>query len=435
MPEALTRAVAHQKSGELAPAERLLTAVLEIEPENPTALHFLGLLRYQQARRDEAIALVRRAVEANPDYADAHNNLGNILKVQGRREEAERAYRRTLELAPQHTDALNNLGLLLKAAGRLTEAVDAFDAAISAAPRHTTAHYNRGNALVDLGRDEEAIAAYRRALEVFPGHYEALKCLGVELYRVGRIEEARETYRQLLAIDPDNPVAAHMLAACAGAAAPERASDRYVRRVFDNMASTFDEHLARLEYRAPTLVAQALARDAGKPRGALDILDAGCGTGLGGERLRAFADRLVGVDLSTGMLARAREKAVYDELVAGELTAFLRGRPAGFDAVVAVDTFNYFGELAELFAAAAGALRRSGLLIFTLEVAAEESGAGGHQLQVNGRYRHSEAYLRDCLAGSGFKILALETACLRMEGGEPVLGHVATAIKARASGP
>ena len=44
------------------------------------------------------------------------------------------------------------------------------------------------------------------------------------------------------------------------------------------------------------------------PAKALDILDAGCGTGLCGPLLAPYARRLVGVDLSDGMLKHAREK-------------------------------------------------------------------------------------------------------------------------------
>ena len=43
------------------------------------------------------------------------------------------------------------------------------------------------------------------------------------------------------------------------------------------------------------------------------ILDAGCGTGLCGPLLKPWARRLVGVDLSGGMLEKARALQLYDE--------------------------------------------------------------------------------------------------------------------------
>lgn len=48
----------------------------------------------------------------------------------------------------------------------------------------------------------------------------------------------------------------------------------------------------------------------------LDILDAGCGTGLCADVLRPYAKSLVGVDLSPQMLALAAKQQIYDQLVA-----------------------------------------------------------------------------------------------------------------------
>ena len=92
----------------------------------------------------------------------------------------------------------------------------------------------------------------------------------------------------------------------------------------------------------------------------LDVLDAGCGAGLCGPLIAPCARRLVGVDLSGRMLAQARDKNVYDELIQRELTSYLRDSPAVFDAIVSADTLVYFGPLRDVVAAAARALRPGG---------------------------------------------------------------------------
>jgi predicted TPR repeat methyltransferase len=95
-------------------------------------------------------------------------------------------------------------------------------------------------------------------------------------------------------------------AACLGIGVPERAPDAYVQEIFDDLADSFDSHLVdNLDYRAPGLVVEALSKLLPEQNADLDILDAGCGTGLCGLLLRPYARNLVGVDLSSKMLKKA----------------------------------------------------------------------------------------------------------------------------------
>src|SRR6185436_7192776 len=110
------------------------------------------------------------------------------------------------------------------------------------------------------------------------------------------------------------------LAAFGVQATPPRASDGYVKETFDRFAADFDATLVRLDYRAPQLVRGALELECGEPRGDLDVLDLGCGTGLCGPLIRPWASRLEGVDLSRAMLERASRRGGYDALHEAELT-------------------------------------------------------------------------------------------------------------------
>jgi predicted TPR repeat methyltransferase len=160
----------------------------------------------------------------------------------------------------------------------------------------------------------------------------------------------------------------------------------------------------------------------------LDVLDAGCGTGLCGPLVAPYARRLVGLDLSAPMIAQARARNVYDELVKRELTAYLCESTAAFDAIVSADTLVYFGLLEDVVAAAANALRPGGRLIFTVE---ELNGAGsgaGYAISPTGRYRHARAYVERVLASASLRP-EIESAELRLEAGEPVAGLVVRGTK------
>jgi len=418
-------AIRRHRMGHLDFAEHAYATRLRAAPDDPDALHYLGVLRHQQGRSDEAVALIGRALSAAPDYVDAWNNLGNVHKESGRLDLAEHAYREALARDDAHAGAWNNLGVVSRATGRHPEAVQAFDAAAHRAPRMVEAHYNLGSALLGAGKLGESIRAFARALELDPGHARANEMLGRALYVAGEHDAAAKVFRSWHEVEPANPVPAHMLAACSGEDVPERASDAYVRNTFDAFADSFDEVLLeRLDYHAPDLLHASLAHALGEPRAVRDVLDAGCGTGLCAPLLRPYARKLVGVDLSAGMLKKARVRGGYDELAEAELVAFLRTRPACFDVVASADTLCYFGDLSDALGAACRALRPQGWLAFTVERASD---ADRYRINPHGRYSHSRGYVEATLASAGFADIDVTDAVLRREAGAPVDGFVARA--------
>ena len=239
----------------------------------------------------------------------------------------------------------------------------------------------------------------------------------------GDFERALTILRAWLEDEPANASARHLVAAISGEDVPARASDRYVETMFDSFADSFDGKLARLDYRAPELVGGAVAMACGMPDRTLDILDAGCGTGLCGPYLRPLARRLVGVDLSGGMLARASHRGDYTELTQAELTGFLCDHPAAFDLIVSADTLCYFGALDDVLSGAAVALRRPGVLVFTVEA---NLGPEPHRLNPHGRYSHEEDYVSRAMREAGFVWNEIRHDQLRVERGEPVAGFVVT---------
>lgn len=424
----LAQAIEHHRAGRLREAEPLYAVVLAEAPDHPDALHFLGVLRHRQGASGEGVALIRRSLALAPDNADAHNNLGNLLFEQGKIEDAVAAYRRVVELRPGSADAHHNLGVALRAIGKAAEAEAALEQAIALEPQKALFHYSLGMLWLRLGRAEDALPVLEVALALDPtltqahlGRVRAFRLLGTSS------QAAVDALDEWLAQEPDNAVARHYRAAYSGQAVPARASDDYVRSMFEKYATSFDSHLEHLGYRAPQLLAAAVAGVVGEPRGALDILDAGCGTGLCGPLLRPFARHLEGVDLAEAMLAKARERDVYDALAAGELTAFIAARKNAYDVIVSADTLVYFGDLAAVAEAAAGALRRGGIIAFSLERLAAEGAGPGYRLEEHGRYSHAESYVRRALAAAGFAVIAIEPATPRKEGGAPVAGLVVVA--------
>jgi predicted TPR repeat methyltransferase len=426
--EAISIAILLQKNEQLDEAHALYRRVLETAPDHPRALHYAGVLAHQRGRNDEALALIERSLALAPDQADWFSNLGIVLQSDARLDPAIDAYRRAIAIDPSHANAHNNLGVLLRATGQPAEAEAAYRAAIALNPGHIDAYTNLGILLNGLKRTEEAAACYCKVITLRPRHREARKLLALAHCTLGEIAEAVHIFEQWLAEEPEDPIARHMLAACTSRDVPARASSGFVETTFDSFASSFESKLERLSYRAPALIAAMLEDSGLAPSHRLDVLDAGCGTGLCGAIAAPYARRLVGVDLSQGMLAHAKDKGIYHALVKAELTEYLRDNGEAFDLIVSADTLVYFGELEGVIAAIAGALRPNGLVVFTLEHATGDSIGVDYRLELHGRYCHARAYVEQVLASSGLqpKIVQAE---LRMEAGAPVAGMVIRAAK------
>jgi predicted TPR repeat methyltransferase len=422
------------KQGRFNDAARICRALLELEPDNAAALHYSGILAHRRGDNAEALALIGRSLERMPNQPDWYSNLGIVLQNNGQFEAAMEAFHRAIALDPGHANAHNNLGVLQKVYGRLDEAEASYRAAIAADPNHPDVYHNLAVVLDLTGRLQEALAAHCKHITLRPKQSDAHRYLALAYSTLGEHDKAVAVCEEWVRNSPNDPRAHHALAAHSGRNVPPRAADDWVETVFDGFAESFEAKLERLSYRAPALVGEALAAAVGVANRSLDVLDAGCGTGLCGPLLAPYARRLVGVDLSRGMLTYAREKQVYDELHHAELTEYLRQQQAGsVDVIVTADTLVYFGALDAVVTAAAAALRPGGVLVFTVEEANGPELAESYVLQPHGRYAHGHSYVRRVLTDAGLAA-HIEHEELRLEAGIPVAGLVVRAAKPSVAG-
>ena len=424
--DALAQAIALHRGGELDNAEKLYRRILAVFPDSPDTLHFLGLLVRQRGRCDEALDLMRRAVAIEPEYAIAYNNIANLLIEKGDLAGAQDSLEKALAMQPDNVLVLNNLGIVWRGKGDLQAAKGFFARAVEIEPKFALPYENLGNYHYVRGEVTQAHDYFCRAIVIDPTLVNSNTYFGMALMHLGRHDEAREFYEQWGTREPENPVPRHMIATIAGQKVPLRASDDYVRVVFDTFAASFDSQLAKLNYRAPELMLEALRRTGRE--GGLRVLDAGCGTGLCGKLLRPSARRLEGVDLSPRMLDGARRTGMYDELVEGELTAHLEARTGAFDVVTSADTLCYFGDIERVARAVHGALVPGGHFIFSVE-AATAADAADFIIGTSGRYAHAREYLESTLRRVGFTGQHVAEEDLRMESGTPVRGYVVTTTR------
>jgi predicted TPR repeat methyltransferase len=394
---------------------RALAACLKALGGVPTAaLHRLaGRCASDLGRREEAIGHFREALVLAPRSAETHVELG-------RTEEAIQCYERAIRIDPRFAPGLVNLGLAYQSVGRLSEAFDCYQKAVAIAPDMVEGHFNLGNLLRHMNQLVPAAESFQAALRLAPNLAAGWRNLASTLQGLGRLAEARDAYQRALALDPAHVGAQHMLAAL-----EQRPSDAppsgYVRDLFDGYADTFEQDvLTNLHYRIPELIGARLKDRLSKKRIGR-ALDLGCGTGLIGLNIKPLVDRLEGLDVAPNMVAIARSRGVYDQVVSADGLEHLRFCPAGdYDLVTAADVLIYVGASDGWFREIARLLRSGGLFAFSVE-----SCPGEHfRLGTAGRYQHSDAYIAACAAEAGLTILSQEETPIRKERGEGIPGKL-----------
>ena len=109
-----------------------------------------------------------------------------------------------------------------------------------------------------------------------------------------------------------------------------------LEEIYDEFAETYDQ--IAFPYISPTVMTGVVCRYL-QPDS--KILDAGVGTGMLGKILQVLGYQdLHGIDLSLGMLQKAREKKVYQSLERMILGEHLNFTSGSFDAAICVGTFT-----------------------------------------------------------------------------------------------
>jgi predicted TPR repeat methyltransferase len=141
-------------------------------------------------------------------------------------------------------------------------------------------------------------------------------------------------------------------------------SQAELSKLYDEWAEHYDSDMLEVGYIYPSIMAGLAARYVTNPSDI--ILDAGAGTGLIGHVLSILGySNLIAMDMSEGMLARARARGVYAQLVNAVLGQPLPFEDASVSAVVSAGVFTMGHAPASSFDELTRVLKPGGHLIFT----------------------------------------------------------------------
>jgi predicted TPR repeat methyltransferase len=461
----MQRAARLHQAGDIPKAVQLYQAILEEQPRDFDALYGFGIARLQEGHLEDALSAVREALAVNSAFADGWCVQGMLLLRLNRAEEALSCFNAALTLKPDFTEALSRRATVLTQLNQPEEALMSLDHMLKLRPQDATEWNNRGGILVSLGRVEEALQSFERSLALQPHFIEAQSNKAATLLQLKRFEEALQAADAALALRPDHAVSwntrGNILIELrrfeeavasydnALALAPElavagdnrdlalfelgrlqRCPSGYIRELFDEFSADYDRRmLETLGYCAHQHLRTLAYRALPSGKNGWRILDLGSGTGLVGETFKDISKggRLDGVDLSPRMIEAARARAIYYDLILGDIETILHSVGRTYDLILAADTMIYFGDLSAILSGVAKRLESGGFYLFAVEA---KDGEGWEQTPAK-RFRHSEAYLRAAAARARLAFLEVSPCVLRREGDEPVQGF-AVALQQRA---
>jgi protein O-GlcNAc transferase len=203
MERLLRTAIVHHQAGQLSHAETLYRQILQDSPNQPEALHLLGVIECQIGRYAIALELIDKAILLKPDFAEPYSNRGIALHRLQQYAKAVESFDKAIFLKPLYAEAYNNRGNALRGSGECRRALESFDHAILLKPDYAEAYNNRGKVLLELQQYEQAVESLDKAIFLKPDYAEAHNNRGGALDGLKQYEPAIESFDKAILLKPD----------------------------------------------------------------------------------------------------------------------------------------------------------------------------------------------------------------------------------------
>ncbi len=166
--ELMSSAMQELQGGNLSKADKLFKKLIKSSPEDPTALHFAGITKYQLGLYKEALELLNQAARVAPNYPEVYNSQGIVLLEQREYERARQCFEHAISLKGNYSNAHANLGNSLRGLNDFSNACVAYKTAIQLDPKNSEAIYNLAATLLANNDSAAALVAADNCLSVDP---------------------------------------------------------------------------------------------------------------------------------------------------------------------------------------------------------------------------------------------------------------------------
>ncbi len=342
-------------NGDMGQAVALAEQLLLAAPGHPDTLYVSAGVFWKVGDPNQAIAIQKRLVAAQSGAAKHHERLIYFLRETGDISEALAAAQAGIRECPSNPRLINALGMLQLNTGDLQASRQTFENAILALPENPTAHQNLSLILLAEGRAEDAVNAFSRGL---------------------------------IPLDPVDFEANYQ-------------EPQHLGEIYNGLANGYDANDLHRTWGRKTAHVIRAALGQGKLG---DVLDLCCGTGSIGAAISEQTDHLSGIDISSGMLEKARARGIYDQLICADIGSALRSIDRSFSVVTCSAALYHWANLTPFFNAVARVLLPDGHLIFSVDPANDEMDIGQ---SAPSEYAHSRAYIRRVTASAGLREISI----------------------------
>ena len=171
------------------------------------------------AYREDADRMSRRALELDIDSAEAHASRGVAYSLKKNYAEAESEFEQAIRLDPTLFEAYYFYARICFEQGKLEKTIQLYEKSIEVNPQDYQAPLLMAQVYADLGEEEKAEVSRRRGvqavedrLKIHPGDTRALYMGANGLVGLGEYEKGMEWAHQALAINPDEPMVLYNVA-------------------------------------------------------------------------------------------------------------------------------------------------------------------------------------------------------------------------------
>lgn len=181
----------YYRAGDLAKADNYLTKAVEINPADAETQYYLGLIRNQQNRSQDAEMAFTQAIklyEKSPDagkfsqqIAEAHFYRGIIYGKLDRTDDAFTEYKEATKLNPKYVEALFEMGTINYNRANYAEAVNNYKEVTRLKNDNWEGYANLGDSYRKLGKYGEAEGVYRIAAQFIKNDAELYSSYGFVL--------------------------------------------------------------------------------------------------------------------------------------------------------------------------------------------------------------------------------------------------------------